>query len=841
MVECQLPKLDVAGSTPVSRSKNQQPTSITQSVKGGNAMKASWTLAVLCLSAPGAAATPEKALAVLENRCLQCHNDKVAMAGLKLLSRDQLLKGGSRGPAITPGKSADSLLIKALTHENKLAMPPGAKLPDAEVAVLREWIDGGAEWPYSAQIGRKPATDWWAFHKPVRPPVPNTGAKNPIDAFVVEKLRKAGLEPSATAGKLSLLRRATYDLHGLPPTENQIESFLNDARPYSWERLIDTLLDSPRYGEKWGRHWLDLVRYGDTSGFEQDPYALEAFRYRDYVIKAFNDDKPYDRFTKEQIAGDELWPDDADSRIGTGYYRVGPNRDMLFKVEDLNVIEKLTDYVDTTSTVFLGLTTGCARCHDHKFDPIPQRDYYRMQAIFAPVVNDRIFLEYNAGRNYDLNWNGREFRLRQLAVQIDAIFKPYRERITKEKTAKLSADAQQALRLKPEERTTDQQLLALSSEPKTKASDDQVRAALSQTDSEVLHSLEKRLVAMFAGYAPPPMAPGVIDVGREAPRTYIAHRGNWQNPGDEVGPGFPTALGGGDVAEPPRDAKSSFRRKAFAEWLASAENPMFARVMVNRIWMYHFGNPLLGTPSDFGVRAGRPSHPELLDWLSTEFAERKWSIKSMHRLIMTSEAYRRSANASAKAHADDPQNLLLSHMNRRRLLSEEIRDAVLQVSGTLNLKMGGVPVVVPLEAEELYGIIGNPTNSWSVTPDKEEHTRRSVYLLTRRTFKQPMMEAFDSPDGVASCSRRNESTTAPQSLAMLNSRFMLEQSRLMASKTQSVEEAWKRVLGRAPSDSERKAAEAFLAKQTVLSGSKEAAMAELARSLINLNEFLYVD
>ena len=804
-------------------------------------MKASWTLAVLCLSAPGAAATPEKALAVLENRCLQCHNDKVAMAGLKLLSRDQLLKGGSRGPAITPGKSADSLLIKALTHENKLAMPPGAKLPDAEVAVLREWIDGGAEWPYSAQIGRKPATDWWAFHKPVRPPVSNTGAKNPIDAFVVEKLRKAGLEPSATAGKLSLLRRATYDLHGLPPTENQIESFLNDARPYSWERLIDTLLDSPRYGEKWGRHWLDLVRYGDTSGFEQDPYALEAFRYRDYVIKAFNDDKPYDRFTKEQIAGDELWPDDADSRIGTGYYRVGPNRDMLFKVEDLNVIEKLTDYVDTTSTVFLGLTTGCARCHDHKFDPIPQRDYYRMQAIFAPVVNDRIFLEYNAGRNYDLNWNGREFRLRQLAVQIDAIFKPYRERITKEKTAKLSADAQQALRLKPEERTTDQQLLALSSEPKTKASDDQVRAALSQTDSEVLHSLEKRLVAMFAGYAPPPMAPGVIDVGREAPRTYIAHRGNWQNPGDEVGPGFPTALGGGDVAEPPRDAKSSFRRKAFAEWLASAENPMFARVMVNRIWMYHFGNPLLGTPSDFGVRAGRPSHPELLDWLSTEFAERKWSIKSMHRLIMTSEAYRRSANASAKAHADDPQNLLLSHMNRRRLLSEEIRDAVLQVSGTLNLKMGGVPVVVPLEAEELYGIIGNPTNSWSVTPDKEEHTRRSVYLLTRRTFKQPMMEAFDSPDGVASCSRRNESTTAPQSLAMLNSRFMLEQSRLMASKTQSVEEAWKRVLGRAPSDSERKAAEAFLAKQTVLSGSKEAAMAELARSLINLNEFLYVD
>ncbi len=804
-------------------------------------MKARWTLAVLCLSTIRAETAPEKAMAVLEKRCLQCHGDKVAMAGLKLSSRDQLLKGGSRGPAVTPGKSSESLLIKAVLRENKLAMPPGAKLPYAEVAALREWIDAGAAWPAAAQIASKTTTDWWAFHKPARPAVPGIAAKNPIDAFVLEKMRKAGLEPVAAAGKLALLKRATFDLHGLPPTEAQIQSFLHDTRPDAWERTIGALLESPRYGEKWGRHWLDLVRYGDTSGFEQDPYTLEAFRYRDYVIKSFNDDKPYDRFTKEQIAGDELWPDDADSRMGTGYFRVGPNRDMLFKVEDLNVIEKLTDYVDTTSTVFLGLTTGCARCHDHKFDPIPQRDFYRMQAIFAPAVNDRIFLEYNAGRNYDLGWNGREFRLRQLAGQIDGIFKPYRERLNKEKRAKLSPEAQQALKLKPEERTTDQQLLALASEPKTKASDEQVRAALSQADAEVLHALEKRLVAMFAGYGPPPMAPGVADGGREAPRTYIALRGNWENRGEEVGPGFLTALGGGDVAEPPREAKSTFRRKALAEWLASADNPLFARVMANRIWMYHFGNPLLGTPSDFGTRAGQPSHPELLDWLAAEFAARKWSIKSMHRLIMTSEAYQRSSDASPKARETDPRNHLLSHMNRRRLLSEEIRDAVLQASGSLNLKMGGVPVVVPLEAEELYGIIGNPTNSWSVTPDKSEHTRRSVYLLTRRTFKQPMMEAFDSPDGVASCSRRNESTTAPQSLAMLNSRFMLEQARLLASKVQSVEDAWKRVLGRSPSEAERKAAEAFLFKQIAFSGSKEAAMAELARSLINLNEFLYVD
>jgi len=804
-------------------------------------MMARWALALVTLSTIYAETAAEKALAVLDKRCLQCHGEQMSMGGLKLVTREHLLKGGSRGPAIVAGKAGDSLLIKAVLHENKLAMPPGgAKLADADIAALREWIDGGAIWPATQSARKKPA-DWWAFRKPVRPAVPAIAAKNPIDAFLLEKMAKGGLEPATRANKLTLLKRATFDLYGLPPAQAQVESFLTDTRPDAWEKLIDSLLNSPRYGEKWGRHWLDLVRYGDTSGFEQDPYALEAFRYRDYVIKSFNEDKPYDRFTKEQLAGDELYPDDADSRMGTGYFRVGPNRDMLFKVEDLNVVEKMTDYVDTTSQVFLAMTTGCARCHDHKFDPIPQRDFYRMQAVFAPAVNDRIFLEYNAGRNYDLNWNGREFRLRQVADQIERIFKPYRDRITKEKTARLSAEAQAALKLNPEERTADQQLLALSSLPKTKPTDDQLRDALSQADAEVLHALEKKLVSMFAGYGPPPMAPGIVDVGREAPRTFVALRGNWENRGEEVKPGFLTALGGGDIPEPPVESKSTLRRKAFAEWLASADNPMFGRVMANRIWMYHFGNPLVGTPSDFGTRAGQATHPELLDWLATEFAQRKWSIKAMHRLIMTSDAYQRSTDSSAKARATDPQNLMLSHMNRRRLLSEEIRDSVLQVSGNLNLKMGGVPVVVPLEAEELYGMIGNPSNNWSVTPDKKEHTRRSVYLLTRRTFKQPMMEAFDSPDGVASCSRRNESTTAPQSLAMLNSRFMLEQARILAAKEKSVDGLWRRVLGRAATDGERKAAEEFLSKQAGLSGSKESAMAELARSLINLNEFLYVD
>jgi hypothetical protein len=337
------------------------------------------------------------------------------------------------------------------------------------------------------------------------------------------------------------------------------------------------------------------------------------------------------------------------------------------------------------------------------------------------------------------------------------------------------------------------------------------------------------------------MAPGIIDIGREAPRTYIALRGNPNTPGEEVGPGFLTALGGGDVPDPALHTKATGRRKALAEWIARADNPLFARVMVNRIWQYHFGSGLVKTSSDFGTRAGAPSHPELLDWLATEFAERKWSITAMHKLIMMSVTYRRSSNATQSAREQDPGNVLLSHMNRRRLEAEEIRDAILQSSGSLNLKMGGIPVVPPLDTEELYGIIGKPESAWAVTPNPEEHTRRSIYLLQRRTFQHPMFAAFDAPDGVLSCSRRNESTTAPQSLALLNSRFMLEQARTLAANVAAIDEAWWRVLDRDPTPKERTAAAVFIDKQAARLGSKSAALAELARGLLNTNEFLYVD
>jgi Protein of unknown function (DUF1553) len=308
-----------------------------------------------------------------------------------------------------------------------------------------------------------------------------------------------------------------------------------------------------------------------------------------------------------------------------------------------------------------------------------------------------------------------------------------------------------------------------------------------------------------------------------------------------VKPGFLSALAGGEIPEPPIEAKSTGRRKALAQWMTGSDNPLFARVMANRIWQFHFGSGLLATSSDFGTRAGKPSHPELLDWLATEFVERKWSIKSVHKLIMLSDAYRRGSNALEPARQKDPANTLLSHYNRRRLQAEEIRDAVLQVSGTLNLKMGGAPVVPPLEKEELFGIIGKPEIAWAVTPNPEEHTRRSIYMLQRRTFQNPMFEAFDAPDGVLSCSRRNESTTAPQSLALLNSHFMMDEAQSLARGVKSVEDAWRRVLGRDPSSEEGREAAAFVERQSARLGSASAAYAELARGLMNLNEFLYVD
>jgi hypothetical protein len=607
------------------------------------------------------------------------------------------------------------------------------------------------------------------------------------------------------------------------------------------------LLASPRYGEKWGRHWLDLVRYGDTAGFEQDPYLLYAWRYRDYVIESFNQDKPYDRFVKEQIAGDELYPDDPVAQTGTGYYTVSPNRDMLFKVEDVNRVETLTDYVDTTGAVFLGLTVACARCHDHKFDPISQRDYYRMQAIFVPAEKTRIFLQYDPARGYDLAENIRHAKLREIGDQLEAILKPYQKRLSDEKLAKLPADVRDAFATEEGRRTPAQRAVVEENRKKISPGAEEVRAILTPEHAAALHKIEVQLVGMFTGFKAGPFAPGVRDISREAPKTFLPAKAGAKP--EAVNAGLLSALGGGDISEPPVDATSTLRRKALAEWIASPSNPLTARVIVNRIWQYHFGKGLVSTPSDFGVRGATPTHPELLDWLATEFVANGWSMKKLQRQILLSSVYRQSTTPSSDAQQRDAENKLLSHMNRRRLFPEEMRDGMLQASGALNLKMGGRPVVPPVDKEELYGLSQSPDSMWIVTANPDEQRRRSVYMFSRRTFRPAMFENFDAPDGIRTCARRESSNTAPQSLTLLNGRWTTDESRRLGAlicqgnpdSHEIVKQAWRAVLGRQPDASELERGQKFLQLQTSELGSMTAAASELVRALFNTNEFLYVD
>jgi mono/diheme cytochrome c family protein len=757
-----------------------------------------------------------RALSVLEQRCQGCHGPSLAQSGLRLDSRESALKGGKRGPAIVAGAAAQSLIVQAMRRTGELVMPPGPKLADAEIALVERWIAAGAAWP-AATATKAPSQSWWSFVKPVRPTSPaikDAWVRTPVDAFILQKLTSEKLKPAREANRRTLIRRAYYDLHGLPPSADQVEKFVKDPAPDAYEKLIDELLASPRYGEKWGRHWLDLARYGDTAGFEQDPYLLYAWRYRDYVIDSFNNDKPYDRFVKEQIAGDELFPDDPPSMSGTGFYTVGPNRDMLYKVEDINRVETLVDWVDTTGSVFLGLSVGCARCHDHKFDPIPQRDYMALQAIFHNAEKTRVFLQYDPARGYDLAENSRTARLWEIADQFQALGGGRRSPAAGNAGAAPGAQATPA-------------------------------PALSAEDEKKLRALEQQVVQMFRNIRPGPFAPGIKDIGRESPtKAYLPARNG--RPPEPVPPGFLTVLGGGAVPEPPIDATTSGGRTALASWIATKDNPLFARVMVNRIWHFHFGRGLVATPSDLGHRGGTPSHPELLDWLATEFVANGWSMKKLHKTIMTSSVYRQSSEASKEATDRDAENRYLSHFNSRRLLPEEIRDSMLQSSGSLNLKMAGRPVVPEVAREELYGLSGN--NMWQVTANREEHCRRSIYMLSRRTFRPAMFESFDAPDGILSCSQRVESNTAPQSLTLLNGMWTMQESNRLAEKLAEIaddgelaKKAWLAVYTRAPREDELRTARAFLERQAAELGSRKAAAVELARVLFNTNEFLYVD
>jgi mono/diheme cytochrome c family protein len=821
-----------------------------------------WMLAglpLVTLTAQAAEENSVRAIEILRANCVQCHSKTMALSGLDLSSFDGAVKGGSRGPSLVPGRAGESRLMEAVERKGKLAMPPTKPLAAAEVDVLRAWINEGAKWPQGAETSATPRSTWWSFQPVKRPAVPDVQsewASNEIDRFLLRRLNQEKLTPSTRASKQTLVRRAYLDLWGIPPTLAQVKEYVEDSSPDAWPKLINKLLASPHYGEKWGRHWLDLVRYSDTAGFELDSYIHDAWRYRDWVVQSFNEDKPYDRFVREQIAGDELFPEDPIAHSGTGLYCVGPNRDLFPDQADINRDEILTDYVDTTSAVFLGLTAGCARCHDHKFDPISQEDYYRIRAVFAPAVKTKVALNRLESLGYDIGESVREWKLREIGEQIRAIQGRCTESVRESRLSKLPAEAQEALRLSDPERTKKQRELATQYQQAARFTDDDVRACMNPQELSKLHDIEKSLVRMYANFRAKPFACGIIDSWNVAPRTFLPARGS--RPEREVQPGFFSILGGGEVPPPAekREATGPIplmpttgRRTALANWIANPDNPLTARVMVNRVWQYHFGRGLVATPSDFGTRGGAPTHPELLDWLTSEFIARKWSVKELHRLILMSSAYQQISTPSKDAVDRDPQNLLLSHFSRRRMGAEEIRDSILVATGELNPKQGGRPVVPPLTPEEQATLTQRPEDAWVLTADEREHKRRTLYLIQKRTFRMPIMEVFDQPESMLTCPRRDSSTTAPQSLSLLNGPFTMDRARSLAKKVRSdhatpdlqVQAVWESVLLRTPRDDERNRARKFLTDQAKNTGGEESALVELVRALLNVNEFLYVD
>jgi cytochrome c553 len=773
---------------------------------------------------------------LLADQCYACHGPKEQKGSLRLDNQTGLMKGGESGAIVVPGHPDQSLLIKAILYKDSdLQMPPSKKLSERQAADLTAWVKAGAPWPESSEKSKLAdnasekiadgaagsgaagmvVTDadraWWAF-KPISRPTPprvrhGDRVANSIDAFVLAKLEEKGLEPNPLADKRTLIRRAYFDLIGLPPRPEEVEAFIADTNPKAYEELLDRLLDRPEYGERWARFWLDIVRYGQTNGYERDGEKPEAWRYRDYVIRAFNEDKPYDQFVREQLAGDELDQVSDDSIIATGYYYLGVHDD---EPDDqrMNEYDELDDIVRTTSTAFLGLTVGCARCHDHKFDPIPQADYYRLLGFFHNI--NLLQKDRNGGTYRPINGSveGNRAKVEKALAdskrRIDELTQQLRE--LKQKYAKSSGKADQ-----PEKNKQEIQRLV-----------DEIR------------SLKK---AAPSGQ----VALSVRESGPTPRKTNVLIRGNAATPAAEVEPAFLTVLGGGKPSQlKSSDPQSTGLRRALAQWLTSRDHPLTARVMVNRIWQYHFGKGIVPTVDDFGKTGLPPSHPELLDYLAGYFIDSGWSIKKMQKLVMLSGTYRMSSRSDKEATSNstgsaavriDPGNDLLWRQNMRRLDAEAIRDSLLAVSGDLNPARGGRGFF-PRPSRELIAGGSRPGNGWSVSTPVECN-RRSIYAYEKRSMLPSLLDTFDFNNTAMPSGERSVTTVAPQALMLLNDDFLQQQSAEFAKRVlnesklgqsqqpehseqifKQIDRAYNLALGREPTDRERKLAAAYIDRQT---------------------------
>jgi hypothetical protein len=717
----------------------------------------------------------------------------------------------------------------------------------------------------------------WAYQPAKRPQPPavkdRAWIKNAIDRFILAEIEKLALRPAAEADRVALVRRVTFDLTGLPPAPDDVAAFVNDARTDAYERLVDRLLASPHYGERWGQHWLDLAHYADSNGFELDAERPDAWRYRDWVVRKWNADLPYDRFVALQIAGDDLEPGDHDALIATGFCRCGPRElvggNVIPEVKRQN---ELTEITGTVGSVFLGLTIGCARCHDHKFDAIPTTDYYRLQAFFAASeLTDVAISSEKERESYGLAEKAVEKRVGPLKQEIAKLEAPYRAALKAKKHSMLCEEERAVIGTPEKDRTPAQKRLAKGLETSLRVTWEEVAAsvAANRADHDRRERLKREIEELERSVPRPPAhAMALVDRKAKSGDTFVLRRGEYKNKGPKVasrppgvilacnaGVSFPSAIEG--------KAEKTGRRAALARWLTDCANPLTARVIVNRLWQHHFGRGIAATSSDFGVRGEPPTHPELLDWLASELVADGWSLKALHRLMVTSATYRQSNKPDPKTAADDPENTLFSRMNRRRLDAEGVRDAMLATSGELNSKMGGPGVLAPLEKEvkDLIFTEAEVVDLWPVARDPREHARRALYLFRKRNVRYPLFDAFDAPDTQSACPRRAISTHALQALTLLNSDFAAERARALAERVAResgadararIRKAYAIMFARDPRPLEVERALSFLERQGDVIRHDEAVdrrtdrsgeagvWADFALTLLNSNEFLYV-
>ena len=848
-----------------------------------------------------------EALPVFKARCLVCHKGEQPMGGLDLSTLASLLEGSHNGPVIVEGSADTSILIRKVVAK---AMPPpgaGPRLGDQEIDQLRLWIDtakfnirtdrAGVERVTFTEKEAPPVTDedrqFWAFRKPVQSPIPAVQqpdrVRNPIDAYVLAKLESEGLTLSPDATKEVLLRRAYYDLIGLPPTIEEADLFLSDSRPDAYERLVDRLLESPHYGERWGRYWLDAAGYIDTSGQDNDIPTINLFegmwRYRDYVVESLNDDKPYDQFVTEQLAGDELvdWrnaqtytPEIVESLTATGYLRTAfdrtdPDITNLFKERH----DVLFGLMEKVSTSLMGLTVGCARCHSHRFDPIPQRDYYRFFALFMAAYNPlnwkqpkhRFLPDVSKSEKEEIERHNAEIDgpLGKLREELAGLRLPYEDMILDKRLQALPeeirADVKAALRTGKEERTNVQKYLLEKLGEKLEVAGEEVDEAFKTSEQ---HWEEKKKldgqIAKLEGYR---RSYGKIqalwDVG-PPPVTRLLQRGAVESPGPRVKPGFLQILSApgqsGFVRPPDAQGETSGHRLALARWLTSPENPLTARAAVNRTWQHHFGVGIVATPENFGELGTRPTHPELLDWLAVDLMNNGWRMKRLHRLIMTSTAYRQSsrqtsAGSHVAAQKSDPLNKLLWRMNMRRLEAEAVRDSIIAASGKLDPALGGAAILMEHDPSGLQSIDRSD-------PTANAKWRRSLYVIARRNYPLNFLEVFDYPLIQTNCNRRINSATPLQSLTLMNDQFVEEHAEYLRDRVNvtaggllaaKVETAYRLTLSRKPNPREAQLSLAHLDKQQNLyrranftpEKASAKALMSLCQMLLASNEFLYVE